>query len=38
MTENNDLGIRITPQTGECCWGGEKMDDHDAMLCMLQLG
>ena len=37
MTENSQSGIKITPQTGECCWGGEVMDDNDAILCMLQL-
>jgi len=37
MTENSRSGIGITPQTGECCWGGEVMDDNDAILCMLQL-
>jgi hypothetical protein len=37
MTENDRSGIRITPKTGECRWGGEKMDDDLAVLCMLQL-
>ena len=36
-TENSKSGLRITPQTGECRWGGEVMDDNDAILCMLQL-
>jgi len=36
-TENSKSGIRITPQTGECQWGGEEMDDNDAILGMLQL-
>ncbi len=36
-TENSRSGIRITPQTGECRWGGEVMDDNDAILGMLQL-
>ncbi len=36
-TENARSGIHITPQTGECCWDGQAMDDNDAMLCMLQL-
>ena len=37
MTENSRSGIKITSQTGECCWGGEVMDDNDAILCMFQL-
>jgi 5-methylcytosine-specific restriction endonuclease McrA len=37
MTENSRSGIQITPQTGECRWGGETMDDDLAVLCMLQL-
>jgi len=37
MTRNSQSGIRITPQTGECQWGGEVMHDNDAILCMLQL-
>jgi len=36
-TQNDHLGIKITPQTGECRWGGEQMDDDLAILCMLQL-
>jgi len=36
-TENSKFGLHITPQTGECRWGGEMMDDNDAILCMLQL-
>ena len=36
-TENSQCGIRITPETGKCHWGGEVMDDNDAILCMLQL-
>lgn len=37
MTENSQSGIRITPQTGKCRWGGEQMDDDLAILCMLQM-
>ena len=37
MTENSQSGIRITSETGECRWGGEEMDDNDAILGMLQL-
>jgi len=37
MTDNNRTGIHITPDTGECCWGGEIMDHNDAILGMLQL-
>jgi hypothetical protein len=37
MTANDRSGIKITTQTGECRWGGEKMDDDLAILCMLQL-
>ena len=37
MTENKRSGIKITAHTGECRWGGEKMDDDLAVLCMLQL-
>jgi len=37
VTDNGKSGTRITPQTGKCQWGGERMDDHDAILCMLQL-
>jgi hypothetical protein len=37
MTENKRSGIRVTPQTGECRWSGERMDDDLATLCMLQL-
>jgi len=36
-TKNKRAGLNITPQTGECEWGGEVMDDNDAILCMLQL-
>ncbi len=36
-TQNSQSGVRITPQTGECRWGGEEMDDNDAILGMLQL-
>ena len=36
--KNSQSGLRITPQTGECRWGGEQMDDDLAILCMLQLG
>jgi hypothetical protein len=36
-TANTRSGIRITPQSGECCWEGERMDDDLAILCMLQL-
>ena len=36
-TKNSKSGLRITPQTGECQWGGEQMDDDMAILCMLQL-
>ncbi len=37
MTQNHRSGIRITPTTGKCEWGGEVMDDNDAILCLLQL-
>jgi hypothetical protein len=37
MHENSLSGIRITPDTGACQWGGERMDDDLAVLCMLQL-
>ncbi|MFC1775877.1 DUF222 domain-containing protein [Pseudomonadota bacterium] len=37
MTANTRSGIHITPQTGECRWEGEQMDDDLAILCMLQL-
>jgi len=37
MNENRQSGIRITPRTGECRWGGEKMDDDLATLGLLQL-
>ncbi len=37
ITENARCGIHVTPETGECRWGGEVMDDNDAILCMLQL-
>jgi hypothetical protein len=37
MAENSRCGVRVTPKTGECRWGGEVMDDNDAILCMLQL-
>jgi len=36
-SQNGRAGIRITPQTGECRWDGQAMDDNDAMTCMLQL-
>ena len=36
-TQNSRSGLRITPETGKCRWGGEVMDDNDAILCMLQL-
>ena len=36
-SENRRSGLRITPQTGECQWGGERMDDDLAILGMLQL-
>ena len=36
-THNSQSGLNITPQTGECEWGGEVMHDNDAILCMLQL-
>lgn len=34
---NRKSGLDITPETGECCWKGERMDDDTAVLCMLQL-
>jgi hypothetical protein len=34
---NRRSGLKIGPQTGECRWQGEKMDDDLAVLCMLQL-
>jgi len=37
ITQNGRSNIDITPQTGECLWGGEQMDDDLAILCMLQL-
>jgi hypothetical protein len=37
MTQNNRSGIKITPKTGKCEWGGEIMDDNDAIQCLLQL-
>ena len=37
MNKNVQSGIQITPKTGECQWGGERMDDDMAVLCMLQL-
>jgi hypothetical protein len=37
ITQNDHSGIKITPQTGECQWDGEQMDDDLAILCMLQL-
>jgi len=37
ITENGRCGIQVTSKTGECRWGGEVMDDNDAILCMLQL-
>jgi len=36
-TENDQSGTQITSKTGECQWGGERMDDDLAVLCMLQL-
>jgi len=36
-TNHHRAGLNITPQTGKCEWGGEVMDDNDAILCMLQL-
>jgi hypothetical protein len=36
-SKNRRSGLHITPQTGECQWGGERMDDDLAILCMLQL-
>ena len=36
-TKNGQSGLRITPETGECRWGGEQMDDDLAILCMFQL-
>ena len=36
VSRNRQSGIQITPRTGECRWGGEKMDDDLAILCMLQ--
>ena len=35
-TANRRSGLHITPETGECRWQGEKMDDDLAILCMLQ--
>ena len=37
ITENTQQDIHVTPETGECRWGGEAMDDDMAVLCMLQL-
>jgi hypothetical protein len=37
IDENDQSGVQITPQTGECLWDGERMDDDLAVLCMLQL-
>jgi hypothetical protein len=36
-TRNSQSGLNITPQTGECEWGGEVMNDNEAVFCMLQL-
>jgi len=36
-TLNDRAGVGISPQTGECRWGGEQMDDDLAVLCLLQL-
>ena len=36
-TANRRSGLHIAPETGECRWQGEKMDDDLAVLCMLQL-
>ena len=35
---NDRAGVSITAKTGECQWGGERMDDDLGVLCMLQLG
>jgi hypothetical protein len=35
--QNSQFGLHITHQTGRCRWGGEAMDDNDAVLGMLQL-
>jgi hypothetical protein len=37
IEENSLAGNCITHETGECQWGGERMDDDLAVLCMLQL-
>ena len=36
-SKNRRSGLCITPQTGACQWGGEKMDDDLVILCMTQL-
>ncbi len=36
-TQNDRCGIRVTPKTGECRWGGEVMDDVLAVMGMVQL-
>ena len=36
-SENHQSGLRVTAETGECQWSGERMDDDLAVLCMLQL-
>jgi len=38
MSANDQAGVSITPETGACHWGGEKMDDELAVLCMQQQG
>jgi hypothetical protein len=37
MKENARNGIEVTPETGECHWGGEVMDHEMAVGCMLQM-
>jgi len=37
VSANSQSGLNTTAETGECLWGGERMDDDLAVLCMLQL-
>lgn len=37
VQENVKNGIRIDAKTGKCHWGGERMDDNDALTVMCQL-
>lgn len=37
VQENMKNGLNIDAKTGECHWGGERMDDNDALHAMWQL-